>query len=67
LWWAEQNRKTLFGEELLIIHDKSCVRCLEIISYRKVCLEDGGQHFGLIYEINEVDPQGNKIGNVRIM
>jgi hypothetical protein len=33
----------------------------------EVCLEDGGLHFGLSYEINEVDPQGNKIDNVCIM
>jgi len=54
-------------EELLIIHDKSCVMCLQIISYGKVYLEDGGQHFGLIYEINDTDPQGNKKDNVCIM
>jgi hypothetical protein len=54
-------------EELLIIHDKRCVMCLEIISYEKACLEDGGQDFGLLYEINEADPQGNKIDNVCIM
>ena len=54
-------------EELLIIHDKSCVMCLEIISYGKVWLEDGDLHFELIYEINEVDPQGNKKDNVCIM
>jgi len=41
--------------------------CLEIISYGKACLEDGDQKFGLVYEINEVDPQGNKIDNVCIM
>ena len=38
--------------------------CLDIISYGKVYLEDGGQHFGHLYEINEVDSQGNKRGNV---
>jgi len=32
---------------------------IKVVSYGKVCLEDGGQHFGLLYEINEVDPQGN--------
>jgi hypothetical protein len=62
-----RTEKQYLKEELLIIHDKGSVMCLEIISYGKVCLEDGDQHFGLIYEINEVDPQGNTKDTVCIM
>jgi hypothetical protein len=54
-------------EEMLIIHDKSCVMCLEIISYGKACLEDGGQKFGLLYKINKADPQGKTIDIVCTM
>jgi hypothetical protein len=46
---------------MLIIHHKSFGMCLEIFSYGKACLEYGGQQFGLLYEINKVDPQGNKV------
>ena len=79
LWWILKeelmwttyilckNKKTIFEEDLLIIHVKSSVMCLELYSYGKACLEDGVQHFGLLYEINEVVSQGNKIDNVCIM
>jgi hypothetical protein len=46
---------------MLIIHDKTSGMCLEIFLYGKACLEYGGQDFGLLYEMNEVDPQGNEV------